>query len=369
MTFQKKRIIHFTRQFHPAMGGVESFVAGLAKYQFEAGHNVSIVTLNRDFSNNTRLPPFDKYYGIPIVRLSFWGGRRYFFAFACWKYLKSSDILHIHCVDFFVDFLSLTKFLHKKHIILHTHGGYFHTKWFLWLKNIYFYIVTRNILRVCNKIIADSENDYRIFSKICSQVIKIDNGVDIKRFSSIVKSINKNCLLYIGRIDAHKRVDLLVKLVAALKKRGEIVSLAIVGPHWDKTIYQLRGLARTLGVEDLISFVGSVSDQEVANYLQKCHIFLSASQYEGFGISAVEAMASGTLCVLNKICSFENIIRHGKNGFLVEFENLGETASCVYNLLMLDEKDYLRLTAEAQKDVSRYSWDKVGEQITDIYYQ
>ena len=72
------RITHVTRQFTPAVGGLENVVHNLAKAQLKAGQRVKVITLNRDFAKpNIVLPTHEHIDGIEVVRVPYRGSHRY----------------------------------------------------------------------------------------------------------------------------------------------------------------------------------------------------------------------------------------------------------------------------------------------------
>jgi alpha-1,3-mannosyltransferase len=359
-------IVHVARQFFPAVGGVENVVFHLARRQAAAGHRVSVVTLDRAFSDGEKLPARDELSGIQIQRIPFWGSRRYPIAPQVIRYVDGADVIHVHCVDFFIDFLVLMKWKHKKKIVLHTHGGFFHTKWLIALKKAYFYTLTRLVLRGCQKVIAVSDGDFEAFSKISPNVMVAENGVDFEGFSSIRKNIRPGRLVYLGRVDRHKRIDHLIRVVADIWKRGLAVSLQVYGPEWNNSLPELKRLAERLGVAEIIEWKGKVSDEQVHKGLAEAQFFVSPSEYEGFGLTAVEAMASGTVCVLNAIPSFRKILGEEQR-LIVDFSDTESSADRIIELMNLTDEQYADLGGRLRERAKSFSWESTVEKIETVY--
>ncbi len=361
------KILHIVRQFYPSIGGVENFVYNLAKHQILSGDDVSILTLNRSFQNNRMLASEEIYDGIKINRIGFWGCKRYAIAPSCISRLSGFDIIHIHCVDFFVDYLSFLKPFHKKKMVLHTHGGFFHTKWLLMLKRLYFYTITRMALMGCDRIIACSENDRELFSAISNNVVLVDNGVDVEKYSTIQKNIEYGSLVYIGRIAENKRVDALIRATACLVRKGLAVTLKIIGEDYSGTIPQLRSIAAGMGIADRVVFLGRVNDADLVNEMSKAHVFVSASEYEAFGISAVEAMASGTVCVLSDIPSFKKFVDSEAIGIITDYKDCEGAAAAIARVLCMNAENYIRIGMAARQRASLYNWNKVEKKVRSVY--
>ena len=364
----KMKIIHIVRQFYPCIGGVENFVLNLARQQIESGHEVSVVTLNRNFVDGTVLDDKEVVDGIKINRIPFMGSKKYPLAFSCLKYLKGVDIVHIHCVDFFIDCLAFAKIFHRKKIVLHTHGGFFHTKWMLTLKKIFFHIVTRLAFTQVDAVIACSRSDYDMFKPLTKKLYLVYNGVDVERFSSVELSLVPERMLYVGRIDAHKRIDNLIRILAELRKLGKKVTLSIVGPDWIGLRDDLERLAEKLGVLEYVYFIGRVSDEEMLNEVSKAYVFVSASEYEGFGISVVEAMSAGLPCVINDIVPFRTFEKKANGACVItDFSNLIETSKKISDFFGYSKEKYLEFSAMAQKMSKEFSWPTVASKIENIY--
>ena len=114
------RIVHVVRQFYPAIGGFESVVYELAATQVAGGHSVRVVTLDRLFKTETpgKLSARDAVSGIEIVRIPYVGSTRYPIAPSVLKHIRDADIVHVHAIDFFYDFLAWTKPLHRRKLVV-----------------------------------------------------------------------------------------------------------------------------------------------------------------------------------------------------------------------------------------------------------
>lgn len=364
------KILHIVRQFYPTVGGLQNYVLNLAENQVKLGHEVAVVTLNRSSMTGERLSDFEKTdSGISIYRIPYFGSTKYPIAFKVLKYLKGKDLINVHAVDFFADLLAITKIFHRKKLVLTTHGGFFHTPWAGTLKKIYFKVITRFTLMSYNVIIGCSDNDIKIFKKITKRIVKIENGVDVSKLNDLKKNPVKGELLYVGRIDVHKRIDLLIDVVSALTKMGENVILKIAGPDWKGLSPDLKKKAEQNKITERVEFLGSISDEQLLESYSTAQVFLSASEYEGFGISAVEAMASGTICVLNNIPSFYKLLKNKPFGRVVEFNDIENTAMVIKELINFELQEYSVLSEKAREYSKQFDWKEVSKQITNQYQQ
>ena len=160
-------IMHVVRQFHPAVGGLESVVQELALAQVAAGHRVRVITLNRLFKAMQAgvLPARDVIGGVEVIRVPFFGSPRYPIAPSAIKFIHDADIVHVHAIDFFFDYLAWSKPLHRKKLVISTHGGFFHTPYAARFKWLYFLTITRMSLAWYNGVAAVSVSDHELFGQ------------------------------------------------------------------------------------------------------------------------------------------------------------------------------------------------------------
>jgi glycosyltransferase involved in cell wall biosynthesis len=150
-----------------------------------------------------------------------------------------------------------------------------------------------------------------------------------------------------------------------LKKRISDIKLLFVGKDWGEKEKLIR-LANSLGILKNIKFVGEVSNEEIINYLSKADIFLLSSEYEGFGISVVEAMASGLPVVVNDIPTMREIINNGENGFIVEFKDYKKVSELIEKLLM-SKTLLVKIGEKAKLSTRVYDWKNIVTKLEKIY--
>ena len=129
-----------------------------------------------------------------------------------------------------------------------------------------------------------------------SRVHLVENGLDLDTIASVA-AVPSAELLYAGRLIDHKRVDVLLSSVRELLAAGRPVRLDVIGDGPERS--NLERLAVDLGIAHLVRFLGQLeSVTEVWAHMKGARVFVSASEREGFGLSAVEAMACGTPVVV-----------------------------------------------------------------------
>jgi D-inositol-3-phosphate glycosyltransferase len=172
-------------------------------------------------------------------------------------------------------------------------------------------------------------------------------------------------LLFVGRLDAIKDLDLLLASVAQMRTDA---TLHIVGgdPDGDPELDRLRALAWDLGIGDRVRFPGAVAQRDLPDYYRATDALVVTSRYESFGLVAVEALASGAPVVAAEVGGLPSIITHGENGLLVRWRS-PESFAEQFDLLLEDNELRKRLSANARPSVERFSWERIGDEVRALY--
>lgn len=366
------KIIHVTRQFAPGVGGLENFVKDLASKQVRDGHEVRTISLDRIFDSPqiARLPAMEMREGIEIRRIPFMGTKRYPIAPAVLSHLSDADIVHVHAVDFFCDFLAVTRPIHRKRLVLTTHGGFFHTSFLQFLKVLYFKTVTRFALTGYDAVIACSAEDARIFRNVRKRgVLEIQNAVDITKFAGVSRRADST-IIYFGRLAPNKGLITTLHWFAQFQQKHPQWHLVIAGRPMGVDISTLEAEVALLDLGDHVQIIDSPSDAELASLIQRSKIFVSASTYEGFGLAAVEAASAGLYPVLSAIPPYRAIAQRLGYGTLIDFTDPRSWSEgderLVSDLNNFEGKATNELIHNA---VSSFAWKEVAEKYEQTYRQ
>jgi glycosyltransferase involved in cell wall biosynthesis len=140
-------------------------------------------------------------------------------------------------------------------------------------------------------------------------------------------------ILWVGRMLAWKRVDLLLKAVAPLCKDLNFSRVDIVGAGPKEN--SLRRLARKLNLGDKCVFHAPVPPAQVRELMRQADIYvLPSNRYEGWGVVANEAMSEGAVLVANEQAGAARmLVEHGRTGFLFEDDNVADLTDILKTLL------------------------------------
>ena len=200
-------------------------------------------------------------------------------------------------------------------------------------------------------ITAVSENlkdeTYKNFA-ITKDIDVIHNFVDVKRFNKkpfdafkkVLAPNGEKILLHASNFRKVKRVDDVVKIFALVNK--EIPSnLLMVGDGPER--HPIEELCRQLNIQDHVRFVGK--QEQMEEIMAVSDIFLLPSEYESFGLSALEAMAAKSVVISSNAGGLPEIIQQGKNGFMA---NVGDVETMAgYAIKVLRDEQLMEDMKEA----------------------
>lgn len=151
-------------------------------------------------------------------------------------------------------------------------------------------------------------------------------------------------LIYVGRLVPEKGVQRIMEALSRL--RGELdFSFEIVGDGPYRQ--ELEGLARRLQLEDKVRFLGW--RQDIPLLLAQADFFVHFPVWEeGFGITVIEAMAAGCICVCTPSGALKEIIRDGENGYIVQSDPPEELPGALKRAILDEKSEQVRLSAFAR---------------------
>lgn len=368
------RVTHIVRQYLPSIGGMEEVVRNIARHQYRSGQgSTRIITLNRLFRNSADvLPERELIDGIEVIRLPYKGSSRYPICPAVLKYLRDTDVVHVHGVDFFYDFLAATKWLHRRPLLLSTHGGFFHTSFASRMKQIYFQSVSRLSAKAYSKVVATSANDGNLFQRITHprQLQVIENGVDVEKYAGTASENLTPTLIYFGRWSSNKGLMPALVMFSHIRKLRPEWRMIIAGREYDHSLDELKGEVESLGLSDAVTLAANPSDDEIRDLISESSYFLCLSRHEGFGIAPIEAMSAGLTPILSDIPPFQRLIDESRLGFCFNPEE--ETGAAISRLLQIHdqgEEAYIERKDKAREFSSRYAWPAVADRYMSLYHQ
>lgn len=197
---------------------------------------------------------------------------------------------------------------------------------------------------------------------------KIDNFISKINIQDLKLKVGLNDQFVIGavsRLSYEKGLDLLLEAFHLLRPSEKNVRLVIVGSGIEEE--NLKSLTTKLGILDKVIFTGNKTQEEVFEWLMVMDFVVCPSRFEGFGLTAVEAMACNKPVIANKTGGLQEVINDKINGFLINCEDAVALASCIQNLL--DDKEIRESMGNAGRNEveNQFSYSLYAEKIAKLY--
>ncbi|MBU2576879.1 MAG: glycosyltransferase family 4 protein [Nanoarchaeota archaeon] len=368
------KILQITSSFYPVVGGMEKVVLEISRGLVKRGHEVTVLTT--DLYSTRALIGEENLEGIRIVRFkNKYNLRGYGYCPQAMTWLKKNfekyDVVHSHGYNRYLSEFGISDLSGKVPTVFSPHG-FIHTKKHRFAKKIHDLFIGRRIGKadVCTALTKLDLKDYARLRVAQEKIIELPNGVDTKRYKKVdVKRVaalkkkyglDKNTLLYVGRIHKSKGLQYVVKAIKELDCK-----LFIVGPdggYKEELVKQIKEEA----VEEKVVFSGAINDEDLVAAYHASDIFVLFSEWEGFGLVVIEAMATGKPVIVSDRGSLPFLVNEGRNGFIVHFPNVNKLKERIESLL--GEKDKAKSIGNFGKNfVKKYDWGEIVNQTLNIY--
>lgn len=237
--------------------------------------------------------------------------------------------------------------------------------------------VEQRVIGAADRIVAASEHERRAlverYGARRERVVVIPCGVDLDRFAPGDRvaararlGLSGEVLLFVGRMDPVKGIDVLLGAVARLKERSSLSVVLVGGSGAEPEMKRARALAEDLGIGNLVQFRGAVPQDQLPDYYRAATLTIVSSRYESFGMVPLESLACGTPVVGSKVGGLPAVVRDGQNGVLVPWRAPAAFATEITRLLD-DPSRLAALQANARPAALRFGWPAVAGQIVSLY--
>lgn len=207
----------------------------------------------------------------------------------------------------------------------------------------------------------------------------IPPGVNTQRFQPLSElearselgfDVECRLLLFVGRIEPLKGIDLVLRAMAEIRDVSpelyQQLCFAIVGgdPHdlTDTEMQRLQSVVSTLGIGDHVRFLGARNQEALPCYYSAATAVVMPSDYESFGMVALEAMASGTPVIASEVGGLAYLVEHGETGYLVPTREPGSLAQRISELIS-DEERHKQMGHNAVLRAQYYAWPAIANQL------
>ena len=152
-----------------------------------------------------------------------------------------------------------------------------------------------------------------------------------------------------------KNIDIILKALSTISSNFH---LTIMGDGKERK--NLEKLTRKLNIEKKVTFVGKIQREEVIKNLNKSNIFILVSDNETFGLSYLEAMATGNIIIAKENDGIDGIIKHKENGFLTK-ATVPELKKCLEKIFAMEDCKIEQIRANSIETAKNLSMQNSAE--------
>lgn len=229
----------------------------------------------------------------------------------------------------------------------------------------------RMAMRGAHQIVACSQaqarQTSRVFPAAGAKVTHVHNGLDLAGFARLqgAPSMPSPFVLSVCRQVDKKGIDTLLRAFALLVRDFPELALLIIGDG--PALDQNRALARTLGIERRVTFMGDMARPRVLSYVSACTLFVVPSRAEPFGLVVLEAAYYKKAMVCTRVGGIPEIVTDNVSAFLVEADDHVAMASKM--AILLRDPDLAARFGQRAHEVllARFRWEERVKDYIAVY--
>ncbi|MBK9122938.1 MAG: glycosyltransferase [Chloroflexi bacterium] len=240
------------------------------------------------------------------------------------------------------------------------------------------------IVRHADRVIAATQAEHHqllwLYRVDRRKVSIVPPGVDTSQFKPMNRDVarasvglcdGEKMLLFVGRLEPLKAVDILLRALHELHTVEPSVLagvrlMVVGGEAGNPERTRLCSLAEQLGVDGYVQFAGSKEHASLPVFYAAAEALIMPSDYESFGMVALEAMASGTPVIASAVGGLQYLIRDGETGFLVPVRDPESLAERIRQML-IDPNLRDTLARAAADRAVQYDWKLVVDQVIEVF--
>jgi alpha-1,3-mannosyltransferase len=357
------RILHVTPTYFPNIGGIETVVNCLSRETMKRGIVADVAHVAPGLRFSREESDGQTVWRIPLYGHSFAG-----IAPKLGKVASQYDLLHVHDPQLLSITANIRAFCARVPAVLSTHGGFRHTQRFARFKAFHERYLLRIALASYRRVLASSTNDSTYFGAFTDDIMLAENGIDSTSRtapSSSERSVWK--WLYWGRIAQHKRLDLVCDLAIKARSMGFPVELTICGPVFDSSFKDLKNQIEAVDAE-AIRYLGPPNDTALSALIAESGLYVTASEYEGFGLTILEAMATGLPVIARAIPPIDAFVSP-VTGLLLRFDGSPDDDAALNTFLTDLPRRASDMDIAARNMAAEYSWETRVSPFINSYSQ
>jgi glycosyltransferase involved in cell wall biosynthesis len=381
------KILHVIANLAPRYGGPSQACWEMARAVAQLGHQVSIYTTNQDGPGELAVPLSRPVWreGVevcyfPIQAPRFWGTSLPL-ALALRRKVPASDLVHIHslylfhnlvaghwCRRFAVPYLvrphgTLDPFIHRRH---------------RWRKRLMEHLFEQRNIRQAAALHFTTAEEAKLAAPFTFQTpgLVVPLGINFDEFAVLPEPGRFRCrypeigdkhlILFFGRVNFKKGLDILAKAFGAVARRRQDVHLVIAGPDNEGWGGRVHTWLNEEDIEARTTFTGMLLGPEKLAVLRDASLFVLPSYSENFGLAVIEAMAAGLPVIISDQVNIWREVQASGAGRVIPVDSAALAAQI---LDLLDKPEAARRMGQKGRSLAqeRFQWAGIARSLAEAY--
>ena len=367
-------------------GGPSKSVVELTQALGNRGIDIDLVTTNANGSDSLDVP-LNCWIAKEFYRIQYfpyWAIKDYKISFSLtkwlWNNVKNYDLVHTNAIFSYAILPAYWACQKDRVPYIVTPRGMLEP-WALsykaWKKRFYYRFLEKPALNRANAIqmLASTEAKRTESLNLKAPFTIVPNGIHRQDFEPLVspelfyqkfpETKNKQLIIFLGRIDPKKGLDLLANAMGKIHDQFSQAHLVIAGPDNIGFLNTAKNYFSEAGCLDKVTFTGILTGRLKYSALSAAEIYVAPSYSEGFSMSVLEGMASGLSCVITTGCNFPEAAEVNA-AYVVDID--AEKIANALTKCLQNSQEAKAMGERARKLIlEQYTWDSIATKLIDVY--
>ena len=367
-------------------GGPSKSVVELTQALGNRGIDIDLVTTNANGSDSLDVP-LNCWIAKEFYRIQYfpyWAIKDYKISFSLtkwlWNNVKNYDLVHTNAIFSYAILPAYWACQKDRVPYIVTPRGMLEP-WALsykaWKKRFYYRLLEKPALNRANAIqmLASTEAKRTESLNLKAPFTIVPNGIHRQDFEPLVspelfyqkfpETKNKQLIIFLGRIDPKKGLDLLANAMGKIHDQFSQAHLVIAGPDNIGFLNTAKNYFSEAGCLDKVTFTGILTGRLKYSALSAAEIYVAPSYSEGFSMSVLEGMASGLSCVITTGCNFPEA---AELNAAYEVDIDADKIANALTKCLQNSQEAKAMGERARKLIlEQYTWDSIATKLIDVY--
>lgn len=171
--------------------------------------------------------------------------------------------------------------------------------------------------------------------------------------------------IHVGNLIPIKNQEISIRAIAILRNVIPNIRLAVIGGGPD--LLKLKKLVVDLNLEKNVFFTGNMDEHELRNAYKAANVNLLPSALESFGLTPIEALASGTISIVSKEAGVAEFLEKYKAGYVLENRIPAELAKAILHVYENPEEAKIKVEKAQTILQEKFSWKSYAQRLLEVY--